>query len=502
MSVSPLSSHDLPHTSPVQRAAAESHPNNLETSRLQNEFSRRPKFGIISRPVAFSVRGCAVGVKAYFLFAPRLVNHASNEFLDSSGDQSPTAKHDLPLPSSRQRILFFDMSKPRILLAMITAGNGHKAPADALKSGFEKLYPGVFEIDVLDFAGEIGDTIFDNFTKNTWNWMLRNPWSAYYGQLLLEWVVPREITRWVTARMLRHHARNAAFFVRNRYDLLVSTHYFTVQALSDARRKFGVTVPLVGIVTDPFDGHVLWADEHADELIVNSPRAKRSLERSGVKPERVSIYGYPLGLQFVGNKQNRADSRRELGLHADQLTILQSAGGEGLGGQLEAFVRAVLTANLDVQYVVACGRNEQLLERLLALKAEFPHAVTTLEPRGYISNMHTYLSASDVVLGKAGASTTLEALATGHPMFHTSFVNQSEKTNVEFCAEHRVGKYIPQPDDLVATLTGFLAHPAQLEALRENVKALELEVGTLEIARHLVEKYLYYAVPSHSEVVA
>ena len=56
--------------------------------------------------------------------------------------------------------------------------------------------------------------------------------------------------------------------------------------------------------------------------------------------------------------------------------------------------------------------------------------------------------------------------------------------------------------DLVATLTGFLAHPAQLEALRENVKALDLEVGTLEIARHLVEKYLYYAVPSRSEAVA
>jgi UDP-N-acetylglucosamine:LPS N-acetylglucosamine transferase len=394
------------------------------------------------------------------------------------------------------------MHKPRILLAMITAGNGHKAPAEALRAGLEKLYPGQFEIDVLDFAAEIGDTIFDKFTKDTWNWMLRHPWSAYYGQLLLEWVVPRALTRWFTARMLRHHARNAAFFVRGRYDLLVSTHYFTVQALSDARRKFKVTMPLVGICTDPFDGHVLWADEHADEIIVNSPRAKRTLERNGVRPERVRVFGYPLGLQFTAQKQDRASAREELGLQPGQLTVLQSAGGEGQGGQLEDFVQAVLEADLDVQYVVACGRNEKLLERLNDLKAQYPHSKTHLEPRGYISNMHTYLAATDVVLGKAGASTTLEALATGHPMFHTSFVNQSEKTNVEFCVEHRVGRYLPEPEDLVRTLRRFLEHPADLERLRANVAALELEVGTLEIARHLIETHLPWAVEARETVQA
>jgi 1,2-diacylglycerol 3-beta-galactosyltransferase len=387
------------------------------------------------------------------------------------------------------------MSKPRILIAMITVGNGHKAPADALKAGIEKLYPGRFDVDVLDFTAEVGDTEFDKRHKDSWNWMLENPQFAYWGQILLDTLVPVQATRFVQGRILKRHAKNAAYFVnRKRYDLIVATHFFTIQAIAMAKERFGVTVPLVGVNTDPFDAHVMWAEPDVDEMIVSSVVARDKLVKKLVPSEKVSVFGYPLGLQFLEHHPKEY-ARGELGLDPEMLTVVQSAGGEGIGGQLEGFVRAVLEADLPVQYVVACGRNTKLAHYLAEIAERYPHSKTKFIPKGFISNMQTWLAASDLVLGKAGAATTFEALVVGRPIFHTSYVAYNEKTNIDWCIEQGVGKYIPKPDQLVDTLRDFLARPADLEKLQRKVQNLGIEVGTLQIAQHLAETYFAETSP-------
>ena len=379
--------------------------------------------------------------------------------------------------------------KPRILLAMITVGNGHKAPADAIKAGIEHLYPNRFDVDVLDFTAEVGDTDFDKRHKESWNWMLENPRFAYWGQVLLDTVVPVQATRFVQGRMVHQHAKNAAFFVnRKRYDLIVATHFFTIQAIAIAKEHYAVTVPLVGVNTDPFDAHVMWAEPGVDEMIVNSEIAREKLVKKQVPPEKIRVFGYPLGLTFLEHHPKDA-ARSELGLDPDTLTILQSAGGEGIGGQLEAFVQAVLEADLPVQYVVACGRNTKLAHHLTELAARYPVSRTKLIPKGFISNMQTWLAASDLVLGKAGAATTFEALVVGRPIFHTSYVSYNEKTNIDWCLDQGVGRYLPKPEQLIETLREYLANPERLRQLEAKVQALGIRVGTLEIAKHLVETY-------------
>jgi 1,2-diacylglycerol 3-beta-galactosyltransferase len=382
------------------------------------------------------------------------------------------------------------MSKPRILLAMITVGNGHKAPADAIRAGIETLYPDRFEVDVLDFTAEVGDVEFDKRHKDSWNWMLENPQFAYWGQVLLDTLVPVQATRFVQGRMVKRHAKNAAYFVnRRRYDLIVATHFFTIQAIAMAKEHYGVTVPLVGVNTDPFDAHVMWAEPDVDEMIVNSEVARDKLIKKQVSAEKISVFGYPLGLSFL-ERHPKTYARGELGLNPDMLTIVQSAGGEGIGGQLEGFVKAVLEADLPVQYVVACGRNTKLAHHLAEVVKSYPNTRAKVIPKGFINNMQTWLSASDLVLGKAGAATTFEALVTGRPIFHTSYVSYNEKTNIDWCIEQGVGRYLPKPEQLVEVLQDFLKHPGELQALETKVKGLGIQVGTLEIARHLVEKYL------------
>ena len=383
-----------------------------------------------------------------------------------------------------------DLPKARILLAMITVGNGHKAPADAIKAGLERLYPDQLEVDVLDFTLAVGDEAFDRRHKASWDDMLARPAFAYWGQRFIDTVPPAGWVRFVTETMVRKHARHAASFMKQaNYDLVLATHFFTLQALAVAREKHGLAIPLVGLNTDPFDAHVMWAEGRADELICSSTLAKTKLVRKGVAPEKVSIFGYPLGLAYLDQTLTRVEARAKLNLKPDTLTVLQSAGGEGIGGQLEGFVKAALNADLNMQYIVACGRNQQLYQHLKTL-AEAHEGQFRLLPQGFITNMQDWLTASDLVLGKAGAATTFEALALNRPIFHTSFAAYNERTNINFCLEQGIGRYVDKPAGLVTILRPLVKDKRELLDLSDKIKSLNIEAGTLQISRHLVETYL------------
>ncbi len=373
---------------------------------------------------------------------------------------------------------------------MITVGNGHKAPAEAIAAGIEMLYPDKFEIEVPDFTNEVGDHILDKRHKASWDWMLAHPKITFAGQKLLDNFIPAKITRLSQKITLNEHAKNAAEYLKEKnFDLLVATHFQNIHALAIAKKKSAINTPLVGITTDPFDANAMWAQPNVDEMIVSSDIAKQKLIRHGVAAEKISIFGYPLGKQFIEIDKTKAEARAELKLDPNQLTILQSAGGEGIGGQLEGFVEAVLEADLDIQYIIACGRNSDLQKSLLE-KAEKYHGKSKILPQGFITNMATWITAADLVLGKAGAASTFEPLSLGRPIFHTSYASFNEKTNIDWCLEQAIGKYIPEPSQLVAVLKKYLANKTELVDLEKKIAELNIKPGTLSIAKHLIETYL------------
>lgn len=378
-------------------------------------------------------------------------------------------------------------SRPRILIAMIEVGGGHRAPAIALANGLERLYPDRFEIDVLDFMKHVGDERLDRRHKASWAWMLQHPKVTYRLQQVMDGIVPVPLSRGVQGLTLRGHSRNAARFLRERgYALAVASHFMPLQAIAMARQHAALRLPLVGVTTDPFDAHALWAERRMDETIVASEQAKAMLVRKGVPEDRISIYGYPLSLAFLDVDRDPMRARAALGLELEPLTVVHTAGGEGIGGNIEDSVSAVLAADLDLQYVVMTGKNEGMLRRLEDL-ARSKRGRTRLHAVGFTDQMARYLVAADVALGKAGGASTWEALALDRPVFHTSYVAPNEKRNVDFCVEHGIGRYLPQPEDVVATLRPLTLDRSPLRRLSRAIAELDLHPGTLDIARHLAK---------------
>ncbi|MEJ2287884.1 MAG: glycosyltransferase, partial [Deinococcales bacterium] len=374
------------------------------------------------------------------------------------------------------------------LIAMIEAGGGHRAPAMALEAALHRRHPGRFDVDVLDIMRHVGDDELDRRHKESWKWMLAHPRITFALQNAADHLIPASWTQAVQGRMLAGFRRHLAAFVAEQgYDLVVGVHFMPLQAAAAAKRRGELAATVIGLDTDPFDGHALWAVRDVDEMIVASEEARALLVAKGVPARRIRIFGYPLSLAFVEADRDATSARERLGLEAGRLTVLHTPGGEGIAANVERIAAAVLEADLDLQYVVIAGRNEALQRRLQALAEE--HLArggrTRLRAEGFTSAMPDWIAASDLVLAKAGAASTFEALALGRPVFHTSYVAPNEKRNLDFCRRHGIGGFVPRPRDVVALLAPLCHDRTPLLHWQERVRALALAPGTPAIADHL-----------------
>lgn len=381
------------------------------------------------------------------------------------------------------------MTRARILFAMVQAGDGHRAPAEALAAWLEREAPGVVDAEVVDFTLAVGDEALDAWHKGTWNRMLRAPWTAYWGQRLIDGVLPGRLTRAVLRLVLARHARHAAaWLARNPYDLIVCTHFFPAQALGIAARRHGVATPVVVVSSDALDAHVMWADRSAERYFVSSRPAADDLLRQRIEPQRISIVEPVLRPPFgtVCDDAERTEAREALDLDPDAFVVLWGSGGEGIGGRLPRVLDALDALEAPVHVLALCGRNEALLAALSEHAGRLRHARVT--PLPFRRDVRRLLCASDLFVGKAGVSSTYEALASGVPVVHYGFIGANEKALSDWLIDSGAGARIEDPRDLAGTLSDLLVRPERLAILRRRVAELDIGNGGPDVARWLLHR--------------
>ncbi len=383
------------------------------------------------------------------------------------------------------------MSRPRVLFAMITVGQGHRASAEAGAAWLERVYPGRFATEVIDFTAAVGDVRLDARHKAAWRGMLAAPWTAYLGQRLVDEVVPARISRGVQGLLLRRHARHAAAWLApRRDDLIVATHFFTGQALALARARHGLRTPFVLVNPDLRDAHALWAEARADAFSVFSDAARADLVRHGVPAERIAVFDPLLrpGFDRPCPRDRRDAERERLGIDANAQVVLWSAGGEGRGGSLERVVERLERRGTEVTLIALCGRNERLLEALRR-RAARPSPLRLL-PFGFRDDVERLLCASDLFVGKAGPSSTAEALVMGVPVVHAGFAGANEKAVVDWVVGGGMGRFAPGPDRLSATIDELVRDPTAYQDLRASVRTAAIRNGGAAWAHWLADTFL------------
>ncbi len=364
----------------------------------------------------------------------------------------------------------------KILMLMMEAGSGHKAPAMALKQNIEETYPGQHEIEVIDFAKVLECTKFDSFYKNTWNFFLKKPFlfSLTYSIVNTRFAKLNEsiITRKVTDKV-------EGFIKGFKPDIIVSTHFTSSNILAKLTEKKKINLPCVAIITDPFNKHRIWVNKN-NFNVVFSENAKKYLISKGIVGSHVKHFSFPLRAPFSKKLPSKEELRTKLGFGKDKFVFFISSGGEGIGN-MEVTVKKLLAAKINnLQIVVVAGRNQNLYENLKSLNAG-----SDLKIFGYVNNMEEILKASDLICGKTGASFTFEALSLGKPLLFNQTIANEFPTR-DAIVNGGMAWYVPKPNQIVSFVKKITKDKSELNRVANNVKKFNFKSGTSEIAQYIL----------------
>lgn len=414
-----------------------------------------------------------------------LAPHTDMSAISVSGPGTPTS----PATAGVPRGLEEENSRFRILVLMSETGGGHRASAQALEAAFEQLYPAKSEITIVDFWTHVAGFPFHNFPRQ-YSYCAKRPYLWKFVYLWAQFRPTRALTEF--AFSIFCHRRVRRYFQAAGPDLIVSVHplvnTLSLSVLADIRNSSGnPTAPYVTVVTDLGGAHPTWFDSRSDLVYVPSEPLREIALESGVREERLRLFGLPIRPSFWTETRSRDELRRELGMALDMPAVLLVGGGDGVGGLL-AIASAIATdiakeaGSTGGQIVVVCGKNKRLLRSLQVRSWPVPVVL-----KGFVHNMSEWMSACDILCSKAGPGTIAEAWIRGLPIILTGFLPGQEEGNVMLVTESGSGEYHNAPEAIAKCAARWVSDPELRGAIATRARCLGRPNSSREIAGDIWE---------------
>jgi len=368
----------------------------------------------------------------------------------------------------------------RVLILSASAGAGHLRAAEAVEKAmvqlgaareirnldtlqytsklFHNLYSKAY-LEVVDRAPDVYGWLYDHFDR---------PWKNQRRRLALE----------------KFNARSFVKMIQE-YDpeMTICTYYLPAEIISWLREKRRLRTRQAIVITD-FDVHAMWLCRHYEHYFVALEETRAHLMELGVPADKVTVSGIPIDPVFAEPK-DKDQMRRKFGLAPDLLTLLVSAGGFGVG-PVEKLIQALAKMRHNVQAVIVCGRNEELKKRVERQIADLASDCRVrLVPIGFTTEMDSYMSASDMVLGKPGGLTTSEALAKGLAMVIVNPIRGQEERNADHLLEEGVAIRCNNLPVLAYKIDKLLDDPGKLDAMQAHAGRLARPRAALELVQKL-----------------
>ena len=267
-------------------------------------------------------------------------------------------------------------------------------------------------------------------------------------------------------------------------DVILCTQFLPSEVFGTLRTQGSLKVPVYTAITD-FSVHPIWVYPGMDRYFVATEDVRDELAETGeIPPDRIDVTGVPIDPRFAVTIP-AAEARAALGLDPDPLrpTILLMGGGYGWG-PIEGLLEVVLSLPGHVQALVIAGRNEEL-RTALAKRASGLEA--RIKVHGFTDRVDLFLSASDLIVGKAGGLTCSESMARGVPMAIFRPIPGQEERNCDYLQESGAAVRVHDFEDLHHRLSRFLTHPEALRSMREKAVAIGRPRSAYDVARAVMQ---------------
>jgi processive 1,2-diacylglycerol beta-glucosyltransferase len=349
---------------------------------------------------------------------------------------------------------------PRVLILSASVGSGHVRAASAIEQSLSLLLPDaeIAHVDVLELTNA-------GFRRCYGKGYFEAVAAAPHVVRLMYDLLDRPGSSGVTGGVRRWFER--ANFTRlqrlvcnGRWDLVICTHFLPAGVTAWLRRTGRTDAALATVVTD-FEVHGLWIQEPCDAYFVATREARVLLASRGVDPAIVLASGIPIDPVFEVCKDREACAR-EHGLDPERRTVLQMAGGLGVGS-IEATYRSILAVQAPLQVCVVTGKNEAARERLARVAVPARHTSRLV---GFTRQVDELMAAADVVVSKPGGLTTSETLARGCAMVVVDPIPGQEERNSDYLLEQGCAVKVNHLATLNCKLEALLSDPGRLGAMR------------------------------------
>lgn len=369
---------------------------------------------------------------------------------------------------------------PRVLLLHASVGTGHRRAAEALRSAFERLQPGDVRVeDVLDHTSRLFRIAYARSYLELTDHAPRF-WGLFYTQTNADPDLAelsnnfRKLIESIGTNGLKEVLRSF------RPDVIVCTHFLPMELLVRLKRTARFVAPVYCTVTD-YAAHTFWTYTTIDGYFVGSDQVREQLRARGVPEGRIWVSGIPIDL-IVAEAKEPAALRRHLGF-APGAAVVTLFGGGVASERIRAIARGLLHSGIEGHLIVVAGRNPTLHDALTDLRSSRSMELTV---HGHIDFVDDLVTASDLVITKAGGLIISEVLARQVPLLVIDPIPGHEEWNADFVVSSAAGMQLRMAEAVVPAAQSVLAQPQLRELMRWNAGRVARPRAALDIAARVL----------------
>ncbi|MFK4473591.1 processive 1,2-diacylglycerol beta-glucosyltransferase [Paenibacillus sp. RC73] len=361
-----------------------------------------------------------------------------------------------------------EAAAPKILILYASYGEGHVQAARAIMDSLRRL--GRCEVQLLDLMAESHPWLND-LTKFVYMQSFKTI-PGLYG-----WVynITREMQAKSAFGSVLHSfgmRQLALTLEKEKPDLVI--HTFPQLALPALRRKLGMKLPIVNVVTD-FDLHGRWLHPDIDRYYVATEDIQQEAAQRGISLERIVATGIPIHASFYkrfaeDTNPEDADVVEDYSIPPSDpgtTTLLIMAGAYGVMSGILDICRQ-LSRLPQLRLLIVCGRNPQLKAELDALYADHPG----IRIFGFIDYVPALMRASDMVITKPGGITLSESIASGLPILVFKPVPGQELNNALYLEQKGAARIARNTQELIQLCVDLISNPSLALGMKQSIEQL------------------------------
>ena len=359
----------------------------------------------------------------------------------------------------------------KAMFLYIGTGSGFKTPAIAIAKEFIKEG---WTINTFEMFESVNHRFAHYITPKIWQLWLNFPFLFEINFFLYSKKWYRNMI-FNIGYYIQFKSRIKKRLFSDKPEFIFITDFVSLPLYTKFIHKYNLPIKIFYYNSDVVFSHDLFINNTVNQSYVSSKIGYDEMISAGQKPNLLTLAPFPIDEKFKNNFGSQKEMRLNLGLQ-DKFTILVTFGGEGIGPY--NYVLDILKANLNIQIVLVCAKNQKIKNEFDKYTSQYP----LLHVLGYTTNLEEYLFCSDISAGKSGLNVVFEAIYMKKPfMVWQAMFNEQNAAN--FIVKSGIGIQVKNGTEVVNFLSNYISNPETKEKMISNIEKLNINFNTHEIVK-------------------